>query len=65
MALSTLSPTTSPCLSAIQLGLVKSHLVNRFIETMIEETSDDLRQVAVEVARIEREFGGTVNLTLV
>ena len=59
-ALSTLNPATSPRLSAIRIDLDLSYIVNPSVETMIEDTGNDLRRVVDEVARIEREFGGTV-----
>jgi len=63
LALSTLRPTTSPRLSAIRLDLVVSSIANGFLETLINNASDDLQRIADEVARIEREFEGRVNLT--
>ena len=64
VALSTLGPTTSPRLSVIRLHFARSHIVTRTVETLIHETSYDLRWVADEVARIEREFKGAVNVTV-
>ena len=63
--LSTLRSVTSPRLSALRLDFSNSHLADRSIETLIQGTGDDLRQVADEVARIEREFEGAVSLTVV
>ena len=64
MALSTLGPTTSPLLSIIRLDFARSHIVTRTVETLIHETSYDLRWVANEVTRIEREFKGAVKVTV-
>lgn len=63
-ALSTLKPVTSPHLSAIRVCLHGPPITDPSIETVIEETGDDLRRVAYEVARIERAFGGMVKVTL-
>jgi len=63
MALSTLRPTTSPRISTIRLYFARSLIVNRSVLSCIEGTADDLRRVADEVARIEREFEGAVSLT--
>jgi len=62
-ALSTLKPATSPCLSAIRLDFSWTSNFTRFAETLIEDMGGDLRRVADEVFRIEREFEGAVNLT--
>jgi len=64
MALSTLWPTTSPHLSVIRLDFARSLILTRTVETLIHETSYDLRWVANEVTRIEREFKGAVNVTV-
>jgi len=64
MALSTLGPATSPHLSVIRLDFARSHIVTRAVETLIHETSHDLQRVASEVARIEREFKGAVEVTV-
>ena len=61
IALSTLRPTTSPRLSAIRLDFTHSFPSTRYVDDSIEATGDDLRRVADEVTRIEREFGGAVN----
>ena len=61
-ALSTLRPATSPCLSAVRLDFAGSHIANPSVETLIRGTSNDLRRIADEVARIEREFEGAVDL---
>jgi len=63
-ALSTLRSVTSPHLSAIRLNFVRPPTVNRSVQAMIECTGNDLRRVADEVTRIEREFEGAVNLTV-
>ena len=65
MALSTLRPATSPRLSTIRLDFAPSFIVNRTVESLIEGTANDLRKVADEVARIEREFEGAVRLITV
>jgi len=64
MALSTLRPATSPRLSAIRLDFARSPIVHRPLEILIQDTSNDLRWVADEVTRIEREFGRSVDLTV-
>ena len=62
LALSTLKPTTSPHLTAIRLDFARSPIAHRPVETLIQDISNDLRRVESEVARIERELGGAVNL---
>ena len=62
-ALSTLRPATSPRLLVIRLIFVRPDIANRSVETVIEVTGNDLRRVADEAARIEREFRGAVELT--
>lgn len=64
-ALSTLRPATSPRLSAVQLTFTHSPQINRFVEAAIETMGNDLRRTANEVTRIQRKFGGGVNLTVV
>jgi len=64
MALSTIKPATSPCLSTIRVDLTRSYATNRPAERLIEDTHDDLRWIADEAARIEREFNGAVNLAV-
>ena len=65
LALSTLGPSTSPHLSSIRLDFaVGSSIINRSAETLIVNMGNDLRRIADEVARIEREFEGTVSLTV-
>ena len=65
MALSTLTPATSPRLSSIRLGFSRPSIANRSIQDAIKDAGDHLRRVADEVARIERVFEGAVNLTVV
>ena len=62
-ALSTLKHTTSPRLSALQLSFVMSTTTHS-VKTSIEDMGNDLRWAADEVARIEREFEGAVELIL-
>ena len=62
--LSTLRPTTSPRLSTIQLNFTRPYTANRSVETTINVAGDDLRWVADEVARIEREFWGAVEVNV-
>jgi len=64
MALSTLRPATSPRLTSIQLDFAGSIINDLPVELLIQDTGNDLRQVADEVARIEREFEGAVNFTV-
>jgi len=61
-ALSTLRPTTSPRLSSLRLDFTRSPYVNQSVESSIERMGDDLLWITDEVARIEREFEGAVNL---
>jgi len=63
VALSTLKPATSPHLSTIQLSFIHPP-TNQSIQATIEGAGSDLRSVAGEVARIEREFDGAVGLTV-
>ena len=64
MALSTIKPATSPRLTSIRLDLTRSYATFRPAERLTEDTRDDLRWIADEAVRIEREFGGVVNLTV-
>ena len=64
MALSTIKPATSPHLSTVLVDLTRSHITSRPVQNLIEDTRDDLRWVANEAARIEREFEGAVDLTV-
>ena len=63
-ALSTLKSVTSPRLFAIRLSFVQAYTTNRSVETAVENIGHDLQRVADEVARIEREFKGVVNVTV-
>ena len=65
VALSALKPSTSPHLSTIQLNFTWLSSAYQSVETAIEGAGDDLRRVADEVTRIEREFEGAENLTVV
>ena len=65
MALSTFRPVSSPRLSSIRLGFTGSLITELPIEPLIKDTGNDLRQVADEVARIEREFEGAVDFAVV
>ena len=62
--LSTLRPATSPRLSVIKLYLTHTCRTNRSAEAVIGAAGNDLRQVADEVARIEREFKGAVGVNV-
>ena len=64
IALSTLGPTTSPRLSTIRLNLNSHSATNQAIEIILKNAGSELRRVADELARIEREFEGAVNLTV-
>jgi len=61
MSLSTLKPATSPRLSLVILDF---STFNRPVESMIEDTGNDLLRIADEAARIEREFEGAVNIAV-
>jgi len=65
IALSTLKPATSPRLSTVQLDFFRPPISNRSVETLVQTTRGGLRQVAEEVTRIEHEFEGAVNLTVI
>lgn len=60
-ALSTIKPTTSPHLSAIQLGFARQIVAN---QQTVESIGSDIRRTADEVARIEWEFKGAVKPTV-
>ena len=62
-ALSTIRPATSPCLSIIRLDF--RSFTREPMETVNTEIGSGLRRIADEFARIEREFEGAVNLTMV
>jgi len=64
-ALSTLTPVTSPRLSVIRLEFTYEPTAVHSMAIMINEVRDSLQQVANEVTRIEREFEGAVNFTVV
>ena len=61
MALSTLRLTTSPHLTTVHLYFARLLISNRSVASLIEDTADDLRRVADEVAWIKHEFEGAVN----
>lgn len=65
-ALSTLRPATNPRLSAVRLDFahVPTVTAGRPVTTLTEDLGDDLQRVAVEVTRIEHEFEGTVDITV-
>ena len=66
-ALSTLRPATSPRLLAIRLGFTDPPASGQLFEPPIKLTgnvTDDVRRVVDEVARIEREFEGTLELVV-
>ena len=63
-ALSTLRPATSPRLSTIRLTLVSHSASSRSTKALLKDAGNDLRWVADEFARIEREFYGAVNLNV-
>ena len=65
MALSTFRPATSPHLTTIRLYFARLLVYNRSAASLIEGTADDLRRIADEVTRIEREFEGAVDLIAV
>ena len=64
-ALSTLRLVASPRLTVLRLDFSNSRFARRSIESLIKDTGYDLRQIADEVARIERESEGAVSLTVV
>jgi len=64
IAVSTLRSTTSPRLSSLQLDLAGTPL-NQSVESLIEDMGNDLQRIADEVTRIDREFEGAVNITVV
>lgn len=63
-ALSTIKPATSPRLSTIRLNFFILALRTDTVKILTKDAGDDLRLVANEVARIEREFGGAVKFTV-
>ena len=64
MTLSTIKPAASPCLSIIWVDLTHSYDTIQSAECLIEVARDNLRRIANEAVRIEREFDGAVNLTV-
>jgi len=64
MALSALRPTTSPRLSSLRLVFFgsPSNLPRGF---SIQDMSNDHQRIADQVTRIEREFEGAVNPTII
>ena len=69
VALSTLKPSTSPHLSHIYFGLSGPRYSNfyYFIKgtSNLENMGSDLRRIAEEFSRIEREYEGAVDLSVV
>jgi len=65
-ALSTLKPATSPRISAIRFDFDSDSSTSRSTEaSLLIDAGSGLRWVANEFTRIEREFEGAVNLTVV
>jgi len=64
IALSTLRPTTSPRIFDIRLNFSLRSTTNRSVETLLNDAGRGLRLVADEFARIKREFGGAVYLSV-
>jgi len=64
-ALSTLRPATSPRLSTIRLNFIYPPTADPPVATLVKTMGNDLRWVADEFTRIEREFERAVNLTVV
>jgi len=64
-ALSTLKPATSPRLSTIRLKFAGPPITSLPVERLIKDMGDDLRRIADEADRIEREFGGMVEFIVV
>ena len=63
-ALSTIKPDTSPRLSFVSLNFVRPRFGHGSTDDLIKDAGDDLRWVVDEVARIERELGGAVYVTV-
>ena len=63
-ALSTLTPATSPRLTIIQLNFTRPSIINRSVGVAVRHIGNNLRRIADEVFRIEQEFGGVVNVTV-
>jgi len=64
-ALSTLGHATSPRLSTIRLKFAGPPIASLPVESLIKDMGNDLRRIADEADRIGREFGGTVNFTVI
>ena len=64
MALSTLSPTTSPHLSSLQLAFIGS-LSDLSPQFLIEDMGNVLQRIADQVTRIKCEFEGAVDSTVI
>ena len=62
IALSTLRPATSPRLSAIRLDFTRARIGH--VGATIKVMGNDLRRTAYEVDRIERDYKGVVDLTV-
>ena len=65
MALSKIRHATSPRLSTLGLDFSSSTTINDSAGTWIKNAGNDLRQIADEVTRIEREFEGALNFNMV
>ena len=63
-ALSTIRTSTSPRLSVIKLSFARQLNPSGPVQVAIKDPGIDLGKVADEVARIEREFEGTLRLTV-
>lgn len=64
IAFSTLGLTTTPRLSTIRLNLTHSQAPERPTQTQIKDLGEDLRPVADECVRIQREFEGVVDFDI-
>jgi len=64
IALSTVRPATSPRLSTVQPGFIRPPASSGSVEALVETIGGELQRVAGEVAGIENEFEGAVNLTV-
>ena len=64
MALSTLKRSTSPRLSSLRLDCVGSP-IEQSVVSLIEDMGNDLLSIANEFIRINHEFKGAVNPTVV
>lgn len=63
-ALSTLKPATSPRLATIRLDFAGPPIASLHVESLIKDMGGDLRRIADEADRIEREFEGAVEITV-